>query len=136
MINVIDPFGNTPLHIAIAYGKSESLIYLLDRGADSTIKNKEMIAPIHQCILSNQPVLLDMFLSHPSKPDIHYGGENGGTALHYCTFFDNLECANVLFKHNVDIFRTCKSGRQAIHVAAEHSSLRMLELLIKKGIRF
>ncbi len=50
MINLTDSYGDTPLHIAIKHGKTDSLVYLLDNGADTNIKNKSFIAPIHQCI--------------------------------------------------------------------------------------
>ena len=74
--------GDTPLHIAIKNHKLECALYLLNRGADSKIRNKASHAPIHQCVLSNDSILLDAFLSKTAKQYvdmIHFSGENGQT---------------------------------------------------------
>ena len=133
MINYQDSNGNTPLHIAIMNGNIECCEFLLNKGADSTIKNNQSHAPIHQCILSNQPIILDKFLSHSLHPNIHLGGENGQTALHYCAYYENLECAEVLIKHKVELCRACNYGFFPIHVAAQRCSNKILKFLIEEA---
>ena len=54
MINSQDSLGNTPLHIAINQGHKDCTLFLLDKGADTNIKNKSHQAPIHVCIISNR----------------------------------------------------------------------------------
>ncbi|CAF0715061.1 unnamed protein product [Brachionus calyciflorus] len=134
IINAQDLNGNTPLHIAIERGSKECVTYLLNKNADTTIKNKNSYAPIHQCVISNQPEILDILLTHQkNKINIHLGGENGSTALHTCAYHDNIECAKVLIKHKSNICQTCNNGFFPIHVAAQRCSNKVLELLIGEG---
>lgn len=136
MINVADPIGNTPLHVAIERGQKDCVLFLMDKGADSNRKNKDHHAPIHYCVMQNQPELLEILLSHPSKSvDIHLGGENGSTALHYCAFIDNLECAQVLINHKANFCRPCQNGFFPVHTAAQNCSNRVLEFLLAEGTK-
>lgn len=133
MINNQDMFGNTPLHIAIENGNKECCLYLLNKGADANIRNKNSAAAIHQCVITNQPEILDLLLSHESKIDIHLGGENGATALHYCADTDNIECCKVLIKYNSNLCKPCNNGFFPIHTAAQRSANKVLEFLIEHG---
>lgn len=132
MINELDLTGNTPLHIAIERGSAECCRYLLSRGADTSLLNKAGHAPIHQCVLSNRPDILDMMLGF-NQVDIHLGGENGSTALHYCAYEDNLECARVLIRHKANLCKPCNNGFFPIHTAAQRCSNQVLEYLIDEG---
>lgn len=78
MINISDSCGNTLLHFAIEHNKAECLSVLLNRGADTTKKNKLHSAPIHHCVLWNRANLLELLLSHPVKVDPNYTGVLGG----------------------------------------------------------
>lgn len=134
IINAQDSYGNTPLHIAIEKGLRDCVAFLLSKGADTSIKNKNSYAPIHQCVVYNQPDILELLLSHNgNKSDVHLGGENGNTALHTCAYHDNLECAKILIKHKSNICKTCNNGFFPIHVAAQRFSNKVLEFLIDEG---
>lgn len=74
-------------------------------------------------------------LSHVRNIDIHLGGENGSTALHYCAYFDNLECAKVLIKHKANFCKPCNNGFFPVHTAAQRCSNKVLECLIAEGGR-
>jgi len=45
-IGAQDDFGDTPLHQAAMFGKIRILKYLLERGADPSVKNKEGLTPL------------------------------------------------------------------------------------------
>jgi ankyrin repeat protein len=134
MLNFPDQHGNTPLHIAIETSQKECLEFLLEKGADTDVLNKESHAPIHFCVVHEKPLMLDALLSHPSKRvNLHLGGENGGTALHYCSFNDNLECAMVLLKHKAKLCKPCDNGFFPVHMAAQNCANKVLEFLIAEG---
>jgi transient receptor potential cation channel subfamily A member 1 len=132
MINIQDLSGNTPLHIAIEAGDPDCFKFLLQSGADITIKNRQYHAPIHQCILMKKPQLLDILLEHDSF-DINLVGDRGWTALHYCAISDNLECAEILVKYDCNLCIPCNNGYYPIHVAAQKASNRMFEYLLSEG---
>ena len=133
MLNVADKNGDTPLHIAIQHGQLSCFTYLMDQGANTNLLNNSMIAPIHQCVISNQPLILDALISHPSRPNIYLTGVYGINALHYCALKDNLECAQVLAKYNCKLCVPCNNGFMPIHVATHQNSIKVLEFLIGEG---
>ena len=133
MVNSQDLFGNTPLHIAINHGHKDCTLFLLDNGADSKIKNKFHNAPIHECIVSNQPDILELLITHNSKPNVDLGGEEGSTPLHYCACSDNYECAKILLKNGAKVCKPCNHGFFAVHLAAQKGCNKVLELLIEEG---
>lgn len=133
MINQQDLLGNTALNSAIERGNLDAVLLLLNRGADMTVKNKNHLAAIHQCIITNQPKLLEMILTDYPQTDINLGGENGMGALHYCAYGNNLDCAKILLKHNVQVCQPCNNGFYPIHIAAQNSSNAVLELLFEHG---
>ncbi len=120
------------MHLAIQYGHAESVKFLLKNGANTTILNKSNHAPIHQCVLSQKPDILRILLDDPNV-DIHLGGELGASALHYCAYYDNLDCAKVLFEYKTNMCIPCKNGFFPIHVAAHRCSNKVLEYLISEG---
>jgi len=120
------------LHLTIQNGHAESVKFLLSNGANMTFLNKSNHAPIHQCVLSKKPDILRLLLEDPNV-DIHLGGELGASALHYCAYHDNLECAQVLVENKANMCIPCKNGFFPIHVAAHRCSNKVLEYLISEG---
>ena len=135
MINSQDSLGNTPLHIAINQGHKDCTLFLLDKGADTNIKNKSHQAPIHVCIISNRPSILEILVTHSSKPDVNLGGENGATPLHYCASCDNDECVKILLNNKAKICKPCDNGFYAINIAAQAFSGKAFNVLINEASR-
>jgi len=59
-IDVCDSSGNTALHEAVDVENKESIDFLLNHGADSTIMNKRHMAPIHMAAEINKTVALEV----------------------------------------------------------------------------
>ena len=87
---MVDDSGNSLLHIAISCGKYEAVELLIYNGANIEILNKDYNAPIHQCVLSNQPEILELLLAQKNC-NVDLKSKNGGTALHWCALNDNFE---------------------------------------------
>ena len=112
---------------------SNSKLFLLNKGADTTLKNKNSATPLHQCILSKQPRMLSLILKDHPDIDVNIGGENGGAPLHYCAFNDDIESAQILLNHKAKFCQPCCNGFYPIHIAAQNSSNKVLELLFEHG---
>ena len=134
MINSKDLEDNTPLHIAIMQGHKNCALFLLDNNADTNIQNKFQVFPLHQCVNSNQPGILEILIYHHSKPNINLKSHNGGTALHMCAFYDFHECARILLKKDVELMKQfCSNGFSPVHLAAQIGSNKVFELLMSEG---
>ena len=129
---MVDDSGNSLLHIAISCGKYEAVELLIYNGANIEIRNKDYIAPIHQCVISNQPEILELLLTQKNC-NVDLKDNYGGTALHYCALSDNFECAKILLKYNASFCSQCNNGFYPIHLAAHRCSNKVLALLISEG---
>ena len=64
----------------------ETILILLKRGADPSVKNKNSATVLHQFIISKKPKLLDTILTDYPGIYVNIGGENGSAPLHYCKY--------------------------------------------------
>lgn len=130
----MDIDGNTPLHIAILYDQAEVLTFLLDKGADHSIRNKDYHGPIHLCTHLMKSNMLDLLVNHPCKPDIDLPDKLGGVALHYTAFTDDVESCKILCAANADQYKFCRNNFMPIHIAAHSGSYKVLEIFIEEGL--
>ena len=137
MVNTHDSQGNTPLHIAIKEGHIDCCLFLLNKGADTNIRNESNLAPLHQCVISNQPNILELLINHHSRPDIFLNLNSGENVLHLCAYRDNYECAKILINKDSELIKkSCDYNFHPIHIAAQNGSNRVFEFLITEGYKF
>jgi len=63
-------FDNTPLHVTITWGDTESAALLLDGGADVNAKGEYGFTPLHRAISANKPALIKLLLECGADPTI------------------------------------------------------------------
>jgi ankyrin repeat protein len=97
------------------------------------ILNNKYSAAIHECVSSNEPKILEMFLNHKRKPDVNLRNKYGATAVHYCAVNDNLECVEILLKNNARLCERCSYGFFPIHLAAHSCANKVLKRLVAEG---
>jgi ankyrin repeat protein len=69
---IVDNLGNTLLHIAAAAGRDIILEYLLMKGADKLINNKNHVGdtPLHKAAMRNQSDAIRILLKRGADPKI------------------------------------------------------------------
>ncbi len=87
-----DEYGNTPLHIALAYNNEPVITLLLSNGADQTIKNKFGDTPTHYVVRILDPkkrmeIAKAIIAGNPKNIDIP--NNNGNTLLHYLVQYND-----------------------------------------------
>lgn len=50
VLNVMDNYGNTPLHWAAVKNQAGSVKFLLSKGANPNLRNNSMMAPLHLAV--------------------------------------------------------------------------------------
>ncbi|PJD95628.1 MAG: hypothetical protein CK425_07970 [Parachlamydia sp.] len=122
-----DAQGYTPLRAAVKSGHSTVGKFLLDKGADSTLSDKNGILPLHYAAWSGNLEFVKLLFSENTK---NSQSQKGKTPLHVAMESDNPEVVKFLLDKKVDLGLADKVGNLAIHVAIFAKKLPFLELLL------
>ncbi|XP_045768270.1 BRCA1-associated RING domain protein 1-like [Maniola jurtina] len=109
--------GETALHIACRLGKVESVIELLNQGANTNTKDNAGWTPLHEVVQNGRLDLLKLLLEHNTLIDVP--GPGNETPLHEAIRYNHKEIAIELVKNGANInARNCK-GETPIQLASE-----------------
>lgn len=75
VLNVMDDYGNTPLHWAAGKNQVESVKFLLRKGANPNLRNCSMMAPLHVAVQGGyNDVMKVSLLAVPRPSNIAWAG--------------------------------------------------------------
>lgn len=85
------------MHDSIHSNACDSLNFLLEHDANSSILNAELYAPLHlAALLPNKVECIKVFIKHRDKINVEVRGKHGRTALHVAAICDQEEVAKLL----------------------------------------
>ncbi len=128
--------GRTPLFRAVSIPSQQELaIYLISKGADVTVKDRENNTLLHMVMWQFGKELPTLLISKGVKaaaPNIF-----GETALHYAArSASDEELLNLLFTQKLDVNVKDNEGLTPLHWAAERDNRTAAEFLISHGASF
>ncbi|KAG8520495.1 Transient receptor potential cation channel subfamily A member 1 [Galemys pyrenaicus] len=132
VLNVMDDFGNTPLHWAAGKNQAESVKFLLSRGANPNLRNSNMMAPLHVAVQGLHNEVVKVLTDH-SSTNLNLEGENGNTAVVIACSKDNSEALQILLNKGAKPCKSNKWGCYPIHQAAFSGAKRCMEIILKYG---
>ncbi|MHC9541916.1 MAG: ankyrin repeat domain-containing protein [Vulcanimicrobiota bacterium] len=132
-INVRLENGRTPLFRAVSIpSQKEFALFLIDRGADVTVKDRENNTLLHMVqwqFGEELPALLLLKGVDAAAANIF-----GETALHYAArYAPNRELLTSLFTHKLEVNVKDNEGLTPLHWAAERDNRKAAEFLISQG---
>ena len=77
VMNMMDHNGDTALHFAVMNNSIKCLSILIEAGADSSILNNDMNAPVHMAVILNQTNVLKEMVKHKDKVNVMIRGKHG-----------------------------------------------------------
>ncbi|XP_046643175.1 serine/threonine-protein phosphatase 6 regulatory ankyrin repeat subunit B-like [Daphnia pulicaria] len=131
-INGRNQDGETLLLIAILGNNVNAVRLLLEKGADSTIRDERGYTPFHVAVINyTDPDILNLFLES-GKVDINETTPKfGRNALHMAVTKSNTAAADFLLSKGANPNVTDKDGDTPLHVAAEYAKdMDIVELLL------
>ena len=152
-VDLIDINGNSPLHLAVYGGHLDIVDYLLNRGCNSTLRNRRGITAEEGSKHSRWIADLfesmrerDMFEMARQGVDwwFHYYFDdkskdmidsNGISLLYYACRYGKYSVAKWLLEHgaNVNIQMTTEPNNTPLHGAKFHGHMSIVELLLEYG---
>ncbi|XP_007433269.1 B-cell lymphoma 3 protein [Python bivittatus] len=133
-----DEDGDTPLHIAVAQGNLlavQHLVVLFQHGQrDLDIFNNLRQTPLHLAVITAQPALVKLLLSHRASPMVL--DRNGQTALHLACEHGSLCCLQELLDGSptpLDLEARNFEGFTPLHLAVGTSSRDIVLALLDHG---
>nr|KAF6405854.1 transient receptor potential cation channel subfamily A member 1 [Rousettus aegyptiacus] len=132
VLNVMDNYGNTPLHWAAVKNQAGSVKFLLSKGANPNLRNNSMMAPLHLAVQNGHNEVVKVLTEHRST-DTNLDGENGNTALIIACFQDNSEALQMLLNKGAKACKANKWGYFPIHQAAFSGAKKCMDIILKYG---
>ncbi|KAL3262636.1 hypothetical protein ABHI18_002599 [Aspergillus niger] len=112
--------GNTTLHIAIELRRPRVLLFLLEKGANLNIFNKQGLTPLQLAAKLDNCEALTMLLEKGSKVD--FCSLSGLTALHIAAMENNWIAFDILMVGGADINTWDEDGETLLHKQARQAS--------------
>ncbi|MGB5866412.1 MAG: ankyrin repeat domain-containing protein [Arcobacteraceae bacterium] len=118
-INHVDENNNTPLMTMLLKSSYKSALWLIDNGADTTLKNKDGKGPIDIAIYKNQIEIVEELLKL-KKLDIDQKDEYGRSLLQNIIVSGNHQMAKILIKCGANINTLDNKGKHILYDALSY----------------
>jgi ankyrin repeat protein len=116
-INGVDNDGLTPLHWAILNSNVDIARYLLEKGADPTIRNRNGNTPLHKAAGYAKEIETINLILETQKVDIDHINKEGETALYYAIRAENVQMVRCLLEKGADPTSRNNVGCTPFHLA-------------------
>ena len=119
----------SPLHVAAAWGKRESLLELMDAGGDFNARDPRGWTPVFWCAFAGKTKILETMIKRGA--DINLRDDHGRTPLHIAAEQGHLGVVAALVGSGARLSaKDAESGRSPLHLAARRGNLAVCECLV------
>lgn len=133
-INYQDKQQNTFLMICLKKNKFKPFLWLLEHGADPTIKNNELKTAMDIALIKDKKEIIKAILNHP-KEDINKRDDYGRSLLQNVIVSGNFPLAKTLIENGADLNNIDNRKRHVLYDALSYGDEEFLKyLLAKKGL--
>jgi len=135
-INAQDDEGMTPLACAIVQEQMDVARFLLDKGANPEIPNKNGLTPLELAASrpqTNGLLLCELLLAKGAQVNPTNKTDYRITPLDWAVSSDNIELVKLLLDHGADGKAKSDVGSTALHTAADRGDKEIAAMLIEHG---
>ncbi|XP_071836319.1 uncharacterized protein [Apostichopus japonicus] len=125
--------GAVCLHAAAKRGHTAVVKALLTKGALVDARTKDNYSALHISVQYCKPLVVQTLLGYGAQVQLK-GGKAQEAPLHIAARIKEGEkVAEMLLKSGADVNATMSNGETALHVAARHGHLKMVQALLEEG---
>ena len=127
--------GWTPLHLAAFFGRRETALALLNRGAavDARSTNSMENTPLHAAAAGRHAGIVKLLLEHGAAANARQHG--GWTPLHAAAQHGDMESARALTAAGADVLARADNQQTALDLALTKAQQGMVDFLESNGAR-
>jgi len=130
-VDVLDTYGNRPLHMAASSGQLKLLKVLLAEGASLERPNKLSFTPLHVAVQNGQRDAVAMLLERRADP---LASTNTlSSSLHLAARQGNKSILSLLLEHRADVDVAGLESATPLHFALGQGHGEVVEFLLSKG---
>lgn len=124
-------YANTPLIKAAAYGRTEIVKLLLEKGADVNKHNEGGETPLHYAARHGHVKVMEILLDHGADPTKK--GTGCGTPMQWAGRGGQIGSIKVLTRYGVSVNQPGTEGITALHEAVIHDHPDTVRFLLANG---
>ena len=127
-------FGDqgSALHRASSAGQTETVTFLIKKGANVNIKDEASVLPIHRAAQSGHAEIVKILLDNGAFPSPQLG-YTSKVPLNYAARGGHIEAAKVLLEHGATIDAKGVDKYTALGTAAAAEEVEMVTFLLSRG---
>ncbi|KAL3313382.1 hypothetical protein Ciccas_008023 [Cichlidogyrus casuarinus] len=129
--NVLDVHKRTPLIWAATIGQKESVKYLLEIGADSTLHDKSGLTALHCASSKGHLKVVEALVSH-DKSLQELEDSDGCTPLFYCVTMGHKDVVDLLIENGADASKTEDKDRSLCHCVTRPIEGQLAVAMLRK----
>ncbi len=118
--------GYLPITLACYHGNVEVVEFLADK-VKNIDGNSNYGTPLMASVFKKDKNIVKILLDNNANPNIP--DNNGTTAMHYATMFQNYEIVQLLIDANADFSMKDNTGKSAIDFAIAYNDKKLKDLL-------
>ncbi|ETK79448.1 hypothetical protein F441_14997 [Phytophthora nicotianae CJ01A1] len=134
IVDAIDKFGWTPVHVAVNSGNVSIVERLLVDGANITLQKEILSKRLHLVVRANHNEIVDLLLSH-SDIQVNVADHEGKTPLLHAVLLENYAFVQVLIEAGTDVNIYDQDGHTPLFVASQVQSENLVKVLLENGAR-
>ncbi|XP_034472739.1 E3 ubiquitin-protein ligase MIB2 isoform X2 [Drosophila innubila] len=119
--------GKACIQVASHQGYVELVTYLISKGANVNVVDKEGDSALHYAAFGNQPETMRVLLEHGAE--VNFLNSSHCSALHICAHKKTPHCVRELLQHNANVNIQDSYGDTALHDAIGKENTEVVELL-------
>lgn len=130
-IKLCDGSGNSVLHYAAEWQYNDAVVFLLEKGADITVKNANGETPLFSAVKTNNPQIIQTIVD--GGADINARDNLGSTVIHTAVRWDAPKSIDKLVALGINVDAQNSSGKSPLSEAVLSGKIEAAESLLVYG---
>lgn len=135
LLNAYAPDGFHPLGLAAFFGNKDTVVALLEAGANVNQQSREAmkVSALHSSIAARRSDIAQLLLTKGANPNLP--GQGGVTVFHEVAGTGQVDIAEMVLKHGGDVNAADDSGKTPLGYAVANNKDAMRAWLLANGAR-